>query len=103
MRLTARIGGEADERTLVAVGDLDSASAEDLERAVLALYASGAPRVLIDLRGVEFMDSTGLRALLSLRNGAKRINCELTLVPGAPAVERVFRLTATRGLFAWRD
>jgi anti-anti-sigma factor len=52
---------------------------------------------------VEFLDSMGLRVLLSLRNDAKRDGHSLVLVPGPRAVQRVFALTATRTLFDWRD
>jgi anti-anti-sigma factor len=59
--------------------------------------------MLLDLRGVEFLDSTGLRILLSVRNTALREGYTLTVVPGPARVQRVFDLTGTRGLFAWRD
>ena len=60
------------EIAVVPGGDLDLACADALEDEVRELRRSGFERVVIDLRGVEFMDSTGLRVLLSLRNDAKR-------------------------------
>jgi len=93
----------AREVAVVAAGELDLASGDVLERAVRQLYSCGVDRVVIDLRRVGFLSSTGLRVLLSLRNDAKRNGRSLTLVPGPAAVQRVFELTATRGLFDWRD
>jgi anti-sigma B factor antagonist len=91
----------ASQATIVATGDLDLESAEDLEREVRQLRGRGVVRVVIDLRGVEFLDSTGLRVLISLRNDAKRQRQELCLVRPAPSVRRVFTLTGTYGLFDW--
>lgn len=91
------------EVTVVAAGELDLAYGDVLERAVRRLYGSGVQRVVIDLRRVAFLDCAGLRVLLSLRNDAKRNGHSLTLVPGPPAAQRIFNITATRGLFDWRD
>jgi anti-sigma B factor antagonist len=82
-------------------GDLDLAVADAFERKVRELGRDGRI-VVIDLRGVDFLDSSGLRSLLSLRNDAKRNHHQLVLVPGPPGVRRVFHLTGTRGLFDWR-
>jgi anti-sigma B factor antagonist len=91
------------EVVVVPEGDLDFACADTLDAEVRELRASGFERVVIDLRGVEFMDSAGLRVLLSLRNDAERAGHGLTLITPPPAVQRVFELTATSGLFDWRD
>lgn len=93
---------DRNEVGVVLTGDLDVGSADLLERKVRELQGSGFERIVIDLGGTEFMDSAGLRVLLALRNDAVRNHHNLTLVPGPPAVQRVFDLTATRGLFDWR-
>lgn len=94
---------EPDQVALVCLGDLDLPCSPQLEREARELLRSGVKRLVIDLRGVPFMDSSGLSVLLSLRNDAKRGGQELQLsdVPGP--VRRVFQLTNTRGLFDWRD
>lgn len=94
-----------DRGEVVAVlsGELDLASADVLEREVRAMRMQGIDRVVVDLRLVEFMDSTGLRLLISLRNTAEREGHDLIIVPGPRRVQRIFELTATRGLFHWRD
>ncbi|MEY2442673.1 MAG: hypothetical protein QOJ46_2099 [bacterium] len=91
------------EVVVAPVGELDVASVEVLEDEIRGLGAERVDRVILDLRGVEFIDSTGLRLLLSTRNTALREGYALTVVPGPPRVQRVFDLTGTRGLFAWRD
>lgn len=87
---------------MVLAGELDLVSADLLERQVETLRQAFDP-IVLDLRRVNFIDSTGLRLLLSLRNAAKREGQDLILVPGPRRVQRIFDLTATRGLFDWRD
>ena len=87
--------------TVAPAGDLDITCADRLDREVRALRRSGVEHVVIDLSGVQFMDSTGLRTLLSLRNDARRDRQRLTLTPGSAQVQRLFDLTTTRTLFDW--
>lgn len=87
--------------TVAPVGDLDLATAGQVAEAVDELAAAGHVRIVVDLRGVEFIDSQGLRMLLVLRNDAKRNGHELNLFPPAPSARRVFHLTQTAGLFDW--
>jgi anti-anti-sigma factor len=89
------------EVAIVVSGDLDLASAGRLEREVAQQRAAGSTRFLIDLGDVDFIDSTGLRILLALRNDAKRNAHVLTLVPPTRAARRIFTITGTRALFAW--
>jgi len=91
-----------DEVVLALTGELDIESAGTLEQAVAQVRAADYAEVVLDLRQVEFIDSTGLRVLLSLRNDAKRTAYGLWLVPPAPPVRRIFEITGTRGLFEWR-
>ena len=91
-----------EEVTLVVEGELDLASADQLERNIPHLRLPEIKRIVLDLRQVQFIDSTGLRLLLALRNDAKRNGHALVLVPPAPSVRRIFAITGTRGLFDWR-
>jgi anti-anti-sigma regulatory factor len=54
--------------------------------------SDGPGRIVIDLRGLRFMDSTGLRLLVTADLRLRRDGRELALVPGPEAVHRVFRL-----------
>ncbi len=94
---------DRQEATVALHGELDLVSADMLEGEVRKLHLAGFDRVVVDLRHVEFLDSTGLRVLLSLRNAAKRERHRLVLVPGPRQVQRLFELTATGPLFDWRD
>lgn len=72
-------------------GELDLATAPLL---IAALRAhDGCDHVVIDLRGLSFMDSSGLRLLVSESSRAESEGYELSLVRGGPEVGRLLRLT----------
>ncbi len=90
------------EVAVVPRGELDLSSIDALEREVRELRDAGFEQIVVDLRHLTFMDSSGLRLLISLRNDAARNGHRLTLKPGSEAIQRVFAITGTRGLFDWR-
>lgn len=94
---------DGDGTMIVAVGELDLVSADRLAAAMRDVWAGASERVVLDLRQIDFIDSTGLRVLLTLRNDAQRHQREMTLIAPPPAVSRIFDITGTRGLFAWRS
>src|SRR6187200_2873223 len=59
---TERLEGQT---RVVLVGELDIASAETLERELETLEADSPGTLVLDLRRVEFIDSTGLRAVIA--------------------------------------
>lgn len=96
------IACDRDEALVTVRGELDLASADLLGHEVAGLHGAGHDRVVVDLRQVEFMDSTGLRVLIGLHQNAERDRRQITLVPGPRQVQRVFELTETGALFYWR-
>jgi len=90
-----------DEVVVEALGELDLQSAAVLEREVTRLRAEGHDHIVVDLRRVEFIDSTGLRTLIGLHRSAQREGRSISLVPGPRPVQRIFELTATHQLFDW--
>jgi anti-sigma B factor antagonist len=82
--------------TLRPAGELDIATAARLERA-LADDRRPGDRVVLDLADLEFIDSTGLRAIVRGAEAARRDGWELKLRPGPPAVQRVFEIAGVLG------
>jgi anti-sigma B factor antagonist len=74
-------------------GELDIATAPKLEDEVRRLEAQGGKLIAIDLRGLEFMDSSGLRALLAADTRARERGARLVLVRGDDRIQRVLRIT----------
>ncbi len=84
-------------------GELDLTSVPTFERELREIEASNPDRLVIDLSGLDFMDSTGLRALLQARERAKTNDHELALRRGPRQVQRVLELTKTLDVFTFED
>ncbi len=80
-------------------GELDIATAPALDAVVAEAFAEGDEPVRLDLAGVPFMDSTGLRCLLSARRRAQGAGRALSLRNIQPRVLRVFEMTGSGALF----
>jgi anti-anti-sigma factor len=77
----------------VLTGELDMVGSQQLQSAVRERCDEGTKGVALDLRELTFIDSTGLRAVVTIQELCRERGCELALIPGAPAVQRVFELT----------
>ncbi len=85
-------------------GELDLASASKLEDELLSVEATKPRRLVIDLSGLTFMDSTGMRTLaLAQRRSLSDGGPELALRRGPHQVQRVFELTGSTETFAFED
>jgi len=86
----ADISVRGDELWVLPTGDLDIAAAPELSETLSLAMASDAKSIVIDLRGLEFIDSTGLRTLLEAQQseGGERIS----FVAGNDHVQSVFRI-----------
>jgi anti-sigma B factor antagonist len=51
------------------------------------------PSLVLDLRRLKFLDSTGLRVIVSAHQRARHQGRRLKIVPGGEAVKRLFRLS----------
>jgi anti-sigma B factor antagonist len=84
----------APDRVMVRpVGELDLATVSTLEEELTRARESGAPGVVLDLRGLTFMDSTGLSLTLRWALEASRDGFDFSLVRGEGAIRRLFELT----------
>jgi anti-sigma B factor antagonist len=84
--------GSGDERVIRLRGELDIECAPDLERVLLRSRPAGQ-RVVLDLSGLEFMDSTGLRVLLRARAAADEGRWQIYLRDVPPTIRRLFDMT----------
>jgi anti-sigma B factor antagonist len=79
--------------TVVGVnGELDVASAPMLRDSLLALLNRGAESLVVDLRGVTFIDSTGVGSLLRIHHRQSLLGGRVHFVADQPAVLRVLDL-----------
>jgi anti-anti-sigma factor len=68
-------------------GELDIATAPELTRAVREAFDRGAPRLVIDLTGCTFIDSTGMSKLVQAHLTGKALGTKLSL-RGAMGISR---------------
>jgi anti-anti-sigma factor len=87
IRKTVRSG----RHSLALTGELDLESASELEEAVREVCAAGAGLV-IDLRKVTFIDSTGLRVLIVAGTLCEETGHELLIIPGED-IQRTLEMT----------
>jgi anti-sigma B factor antagonist len=88
-RLQIAVTARADETLVLPEGELDLATAADLEAVLLAHTG----RVVLDLRRLSFVDASGLRVLLEAEARSRQDGMGLAFVAGE-AVRRLFELAA---------
>ena len=98
------LGFEVDQRgdyTVLAVrGEVDVYTAPRLRERLIELVSQGSHQVVVDLEGVDFLDSTGLGVLVG---GLKRLRShdgDMILVCTQPRILKVFEITGLTKVFA---
>ena len=88
---------EDDGRTVVTPrGELDMASAPELEQTILPRL-QGASWIVLDLRSLDFIDSSGLRVVVGAHRNAEEHGGRFTCVRG-PAGSTVHRIVEIAGI-----
>ena len=91
---------EQDGRMIVEVGgEIDVYSAPTLRDQLNGLVAAGHHHLIVDMQGVEFLDSTGLGVLVG---GLKRVRAHdgsLRLVCTQERILKIFRITGLTKVF----
>lgn len=81
-----------------ATGEIDVATAPQVESELLTLIDAGSA-VVLDLHGVTFIDSSGLRTLVTARQRAEEKSVSFALAGRSPAVERLLQVTGLDTVF----
>jgi anti-anti-sigma factor len=85
-----QIASDDGHRTLVLTGELDLTSFWLLDHPLLQIGTRGAKSFTLDLSGLDFIDSTGVRSVLAARGFCAARGCEFIVIAGPPQVQRVF-------------
>jgi anti-anti-sigma factor len=89
------------QTTVSLAGELDPATAPDLQARLLELAADPAVnRVVIDLAQISFLDSAGLRVLVSANEALRSRSAELVLRGPSANVRRVLEVTGLTDLIS---
>ena len=83
-------------------GEIDVYTASQLRETVLDLIANGVSHVIADLRALEFLDSTGLGAIVGGHKRLRDIEGSLILAASPDRIVRLFRITGLDQAFSLR-
>ncbi len=84
---------ESDRVVIAMDGELDMANAPALQAAIESDELAPAAAVVLDLQGLTFLDSTGLRVILAARELCWRRGQEFAVTPGSAQVQRLLSVT----------
>jgi anti-anti-sigma factor len=90
---------QGNVQVLALSGRVDELASPELDQTFGELIASGEQRVVVDMAGVEYISSSGLRVLLMLYKTMKQTNGHLKLSALSPFVTEVFNVTNYHTLF----
>jgi anti-sigma B factor antagonist len=100
MEINVKSSGQAT--VVVVVGDIDSNSAPQAQEQILPLVQPAA-KIILDMSGVEYMSSAGLRMLLSMYRQVSRQNGGIVLVGLAEEIKDTMSVTGFLNFFTIRD
>ena len=101
LKLTSERDGEIHSIRLF--GELDLATADAVEDELSRVEASDARTIVIDLAGLTFMDSTGVRLLVNASARTRKGGHRLALLRGGAAIQRVLQLTGLEDELPFTD
>ena len=104
MELTLDVNSETPGFTVITVGgEIDVYTAPKLREKLISLVDDGRYQLIVDMEGVEFLDSTGLGVLVG---GLKRVRAHdgsIDLVCTQSRILRIFRITGLNKVFSIHD
>jgi anti-sigma B factor antagonist len=93
-RLQVDVRHEPGRAVLRLVGELDLATVPVLQEQIEAIeVGTTATIVVLHLQALDFIDSTGLRTILSAHARLREHGCELAITRGSPQVQRLLEIT----------
>ena len=79
-------------RVFVLEGRIDSNGAGIMDEALQHAVAGGSHQIVLDLSGVSYINSAGLRTLADILTKCRENGGDMFLVALSPKVDRVFRI-----------
>jgi anti-anti-sigma factor len=98
-RLRVEVSEAPPPARLALHGEFDIDSADEATLTLSELLGRRPDAVVLDLRGLDFMDSTGVKFLVDARDRAHELGVELSLVYGGDPVRRVLAVSGVAALF----
>jgi anti-sigma B factor antagonist len=98
--LSIRTSHEGTTATVAAEGEIDLSTVDELRTAVTVAAEASVDTLLLDLTGVEFIDSAGLGGLLELRSTLRSHSVTLRISAGDGPVKQAMEITGLSELLA---
>jgi anti-sigma B factor antagonist len=96
--LTLRTEKNGDETAVYGSGRITSTTADLLQKTIRALIP-GSKRIFLDLTHVNYIDSSGIGAMVSVYLAASKAQCELKVVNAQPRIRDLFEITKLSAVF----
>lgn len=81
-----------DVTVLTCTGEVDLGNAPQLREALVPIFNEAKPRLLLDLSGVSFMDSTGIGIMVNALNHVREKNGACAFCGAQPRVHRILQI-----------
>lgn len=102
-QLSVRSRRDDDIHTIALVGEMDLANAADVERELVRAESTNATKIVIDLSELTFMDSTGIRLLITAHARSRTDGNRLVLIRPPARVLRVLTIAGIDELLPFAD
>jgi anti-anti-sigma factor len=102
-RITIQVHTEGDLYLISVVGELDMSNTAALDAELQRAEESSAGRIVLDLSGVKFIDSSGLQLLVNARRRSDPDPDRLRIRPGCDQVTRLLALTGIDELLHFEE
>jgi anti-sigma B factor antagonist len=101
LKVTTRSQG--DHTVLSVTGEIDLYTAPTLQSELTSAFGRGQVRLIIDMSGVDFCDSTGINVLLAAHRQAREHGGDLQLASPGSATRKVLQVTGLESVFTVID
>jgi anti-sigma B factor antagonist len=100
---TVRSERDGGTHRIAPTGELDLATAADVEAELLRVEATDAEAIVLDLSGVDFIDSSGIRLIVTADARSRADSNRLSLVRPSDGVFRVFEICGVADRLPFAD
>ena len=101
--LVMRSERQGDEHVIALTGELDLSDTGRVEEELVRVEGTDAERIVIDLSGLQFIDTSGVRLVVEADVRSRRNGGRLRLVHGSRPVQRVFEIVGLNGRLPFVD
>ena len=99
LELNAQINKENHAQHIFVAGRIDTLTYKQFETFVLDRISDETPNIIIDMKNVDYVSSSGLRAFIIAQKALQALNSKLVIQHCDPSVKMVFDVSGLTGLF----